>query len=88
MLSILPVRVKSKKGDEMMTYAFRDPGSSASFCTERLINRLRLTGRRTGILQTMGQEKIVDSHIFSGLEVARLDIDCFCELPGLFTLIY
>lgn len=86
-LSILPVQVKSKKGDEILiTYAFLDPGSSASFCTERLMNKLNLTGRRTGILlRTMGQEKAVDSHIVSDLEVAGLDTDCFCELPDIFT---
>ncbi len=50
------------------------------------MNRLRLTGRRTGILlRTMGQEKIVDSHVVSDLEVAGLDADCFCELPDIFT---
>lgn len=50
MLSILPVQVKSKKGQEtLVTYACLDPGSSASFCTEGLMNRLNLTGRKTGI---------------------------------------
>ena len=86
-LSILPVRVKSKKGDEtLLTYAFLDPGSTASFCTESLMNRLNLPGRRTSILlRTMGQEKVVGSHIVSDLEVAGLDTDCFCELPDIFT---
>lgn len=85
-LSILPVRVKSRKGDEtLITYAFLDPGSSASFCTEALMNRLNLTGRRTGILlRTMGQEKVVNSHIVSDLEVAGLDTNWFCELPDIF----
>lgn len=86
-LSIVPVQVKPKKGREaMITYAFLDPGSSASFCTERLMNKLNLRGRRTGILlRTMGQEKVVGSHIVSDLEVAGLDGDCFCDLPDVFT---
>lgn len=60
-LSILPVRVKSKRGQEtLVTYVFLDPGSSASFCTEGLMNRLNLTGRKIDILlRTMGQEKVV-----------------------------
>lgn len=86
-LSILPVKVKSKKGDKILiTYAFLDPGSSASFCNEGLMNRLNLTGRRRGILlRTMGQEKVVDSHIVSDLEVAGLDTNWFFELPDIFT---
>lgn len=70
----------------MLTYAFLDPGSTASFCTEALMNRLKLTGRKTSILlRTMGQGKVVGSHIVSDLEVAGLDTDCFCELPDIFT---
>ena len=70
----------------VVTYAFLDPGSSASFCTEGLMNRLNLSGRRSDILlRTMGQEKVVNSHIVMDLEVAGLDTDCFCELPELFT---
>lgn len=86
-LSILPVRVKSKRGDKMLlTYTFLDPGSTASFCTESLMNRLNLTGRKTSILlRTMGQEEVVSCHLVSDLEVAGLDSDHFCELAGVFT---
>ncbi|XP_039548042.1 uncharacterized protein LOC120493481 [Pimephales promelas] len=86
-LSIVPVQVKHRKGHKVLiTYAFLDPGSSASFCTERLMNKLNVRGRRTGILlRTMGQEKVVGSHIVSDLEVAELDGDCFCELPDIYT---
>ena len=86
-LSIVPVQVKSKKGHEtLITCAFLDPGSSASFCTERLINKLNIRGRRTVILlRTMGQEKVVGSHIISDLEVAGLDSDWFYELPDIYT---
>lgn len=35
-LAIVPVQVKAKKGDKAaITYAFLDPGSTATFCTER-----------------------------------------------------
>ncbi|KAI7802965.1 hypothetical protein IRJ41_000792, partial [Triplophysa rosa] len=35
LLSIIPVQVKSIKGDKLIqTYAFLDPGSSATFCSE------------------------------------------------------
>uniref|UniRef100_A0AAZ1XPU5 CCHC-type domain-containing protein n=1 Tax=Oreochromis aureus TaxID=47969 RepID=A0AAZ1XPU5_OREAU len=86
-LAIIPVRVKSKKGNQsLITYAFLDPGSSASFCTEGLMNRLNLSGRKTGILlRTMGQEKMVSSYVVSDLEVAGLGLDHYCDLLDLFT---
>lgn len=73
-LSIVPVQIKAKKGHKIIqTYAFLDQGSTASFCTVSLMNKLNLSGRRTRILlRTMGQEKIVDSYIIADLEVAAL----------------
>uniref|UniRef100_A0A8C8DI38 Uncharacterized protein n=1 Tax=Oryzias sinensis TaxID=183150 RepID=A0A8C8DI38_9TELE len=86
-LPIVPVQVKSKKGDKIITtYAFLDPGSTAVFCTEALSNRLGLTGKKSRILlRTMGQEKVVSSYVVSGLEVAGLQGDNFCELPKTYT---
>ena len=86
-LAIVPVKVKSSKGQRAVeTYAFLDPGSSASFCTVGLMDRLKLSGRGTKILlRTMGQEKVVESCIVSHLEVAGLGSDWYCEMPGLFT---
>ena len=85
-LAIVPVRVKSTKGQwTVETYAFLDPGSTASFCTVGLMDKLGLPGRKTKILlRTMGQEKVVDSGVTSHLEVAGLDSDVYCEIPKLF----
>ncbi|KAK7938715.1 hypothetical protein WMY93_002041 [Mugilogobius chulae] len=79
--------VKAKRGHKtLVTYAFLDPGSTASFCTERLMNQLNLNGRKLEILlRTMGQEKVVDSYMLADLEVAGLDSDNFCHLPEIFT---
>jgi len=68
-LSTFPVQVKSSKGNQIVqTYAFLDPGSSASFCTNRLMHQLNMTGKKTNILlHTMGQEKTVSSHSVNGL---------------------
>lgn len=50
------------------------------------MNRLNLSGRKTGILlRTMGQEKMVSSYVVSDLEVASLDLDHYCDLADLFT---
>ncbi|KAK0138631.1 hypothetical protein N1851_024819 [Merluccius polli] len=42
-LAIVPVRVKVAKGSRyIQTYAFLDPGSTARFCTENLMNQLNV----------------------------------------------
>lgn len=86
-LPIVPVQVKSNKGDKIVTtYAFLDQGSTAVFCTEALSHKLGLTGKKSRILlRTMGQEKVVSSYVVSGLEVAGLQSDSFCELPKTYT---
>jgi len=86
-LSILPVRVKSAKGNRIInTYAFLDPGSSATFCTEDLMQKLNITGRRTNfLLFTMGQETVVPAFSLTGLEVSDLDSNCFYRLPEVLT---
>lgn len=86
-LSILPVQVKSIKGDRIIqTYAFLDPGSHATFCSEHLMRRLSLVGRRTQfLLQTMGWERIVPSYECAELEVSGLETDIFYKLPEVLT---
>ena len=86
-LSIIPVQLKSVKGDKVLqTYAFLDPGSTATFCTTSCMKKLSLQGTKTRImLRTMGQEKVVESQILTGLEVSRLDSNQFVELPETFT---
>lgn len=86
-LPIVPVQIKSNKGTKVViTYAFLDQGSTAVFCTESLMQKLHLTGRKGRILlRTMGQEKVVSSNIVSGLEVAALEGDKFLELPRAYT---
>lgn len=80
-LAIVPVRVKSKKGNhEVTTYTFLDPGSSATFRTEQL------TGRKTNILlRTMGQETSVSTHVFTELETSGLNENNFVDLPQVFS---
>lgn len=87
LLPILPVQVKSIKGDQVIqTYAFLDPGSSATFCSEQLMRRLNLAGRPTRlILETMGQERVVPAYSVSGLEVSGINDNLFYKLPETFT---
>ncbi|XP_061160072.1 uncharacterized protein LOC133170892 isoform X1 [Syngnathus typhle] len=86
-LAIVPVQVKlSKSNHVVQTYAFLDPGSSATFCTESLRRRLNARGRNHRILlRTMGQEKPTDSIVVSGLEVSSLEGKLFYGLPDVYT---
>lgn len=84
--AIVRATVKSSKGQRSVeTYIFLDPGSTVFFCTVGLIDKLGLPGTKTKILlHTIGQEKVVDSHVASYLEVSGLDNDVYCEIPKLF----
>lgn len=85
-LSIVPVKVKSKKSHKIVeTYALLDQGSSGSFCTSSLMNKLNFSGRGTKILlHTMGKKKLVGSCIVSDLELAGLESNLYCDLPDVF----
>ncbi|XP_013856319.1 uncharacterized protein LOC106512198, partial [Austrofundulus limnaeus] len=86
-LPILPVKVKSAKGTKIIeTYAFLDPGSTDTFCSERLLNELNIQGRKTQIhLRTMGQSKTMTTSIIKGLEISEINGSHFYQLPVVFT---
>lgn len=86
-LAVVPVQVRLARGSQIVqTYAFLDPGSSATFCTEALMTRLNARGKKTGILlKTLGQERAVNSYKITGLEVAGLNSDIFLDLPDVYT---
>lgn len=86
-LPILPVKVKSNKGDKVIyTCAFLDPGSSATFCSESLMHELNMGGKHTNfLLHTMGQEKVVPTYTLNGLEVSALNTECYYQLPDVLT---
>lgn len=86
-LSIIPVQVKNGKSDQIIkTYAFLDSGSSATFCTEELMSKLHIKGRKTSImLRTLSQEKRIPSCLVTGLEVAGLESSDFVALPVVYT---
>ena len=86
-LAIVPVRIKVAKGSRyIQTYAFLDPGSTATFCTENLMNQLKVNGRKTEILlRTMGQEKPARTYEVRGLEVGDLEGCTYLDLPKVYT---
>lgn len=86
-LAIIPVHVKAQKGTkEILTYAFLDPGSSATFAAESLMAQLNMRGQKTRILlRTMGSEAAINTSSTRGLEVGSLDGKHFIELPEVFS---
>ncbi|KAL2098438.1 hypothetical protein ACEWY4_007645 [Coilia grayii] len=86
-LAIVPVKVKMFNSDKIIhTYAFLDPGSSATFCTDSLKRKLNTCGKNcTILLRTMGQEKPVSSSVVSGLEISNMEGQKFHKLPEVYT---
>lgn len=86
-LSILPVQVKSNKGDTIIqTYAFLDPGSTDTFCSENLMRKLNVDGRKAQIsLLTMGPKSSVSSYMLADLEISSLNDKQFYNLPMVYT---
>lgn len=68
----MSVQVKSTKGNDVIqTYAFLDPGSTATFCSEHLMHKLNIIGKITNfLLKTMGHERVVPAYSLLGLEVS------------------
>lgn len=86
-LAIVPVKVKMFNSDKIIhTYAFLDPGSSATFCTKSLKGKLNTPGKNCKILlRTLGQEKPVSSSVVSGLEISSMAGQKFHKLPEVYT---
>ncbi|KAJ8404586.1 hypothetical protein AAFF_G00334490 [Aldrovandia affinis] len=72
-----------------LPYKIRERRRSTAFNIQErraLMNQLNMRGRRTEILlQTMGQEKTVQSYMLSDLEVCGLEESDFIELPNVFS---
>lgn len=85
-MAIIPVLVKGKNNILIETYAFLDPGSNVSFCTEKLAQRLGVTGKKTSVkIDTMGNSQIVATSKVSGLELCSHDGNECITLPTLFS---
>ncbi|XP_064645133.1 uncharacterized protein LOC135498680 [Lineus longissimus] len=84
-IAIIPVKVKAGS-KVLLTYAFLDNGSSASFMTERLMSELGASGREINLrVSTMtDKSKAVVSHEVKGLEISGLNGD-YIPLPVLYT---
>ena len=81
----VPVKVKTKQGNTIITtYAFLDPGSTATFCTESILPQLQVTGRNTEILlRTMNKEESVKTSV--ACEICGLESNQYVALPPVYS---
>ena len=87
-MAVIPVKVRSKENNKsVITYAFLDNGSSATFCTESLMKQLEVDGAKVKIsLSTLEKKNSpVDSYLIRDLVVSDLDENDFVNLPILYT---
>ena len=86
-LAIVPVNVRAKGKERMFqTYAFLDPGSNTTFCTDKLIERLGATGRKALLsLTTMDSDNVKSESLVVNLEVSDLQGRNVVELSNVFS---
>ncbi|XP_014672653.1 PREDICTED: uncharacterized protein LOC106813111 [Priapulus caudatus] len=86
-MAVIPVRVKMKNGLKSVdTYAFLDPGSSVTFCTEDLLREIGGSGRKMKItLDTMGVPHTMSTYTVKGIEVCDLQAEFEVCLPKTYT---
>lgn len=85
--SVLLVNVKSLKSNKVIqTYALLDNGSSSSFCTESLMQKLDLKGKKTKIsLQTMSAKETLSTYLIHDVSVSNVNDAVFFEIPVVYT---
>ena len=86
-LAIVPVNVRAKGKEKMFqTYAFLDPGSNTTFCTDKLIEHLGATGRKAMLfLTTMDSDNVKSQSLVVNLEVSDLQGRNVIELSNVFS---
>lgn len=86
-LSIVPVKVRTTENDSCVeTYAFLDPGSNTTFCTDQLINHLGISGEQTELsLTTMNSDNVMRKCQRVTLQVYDLEEKNCVVLPKVFS---
>ena len=86
-LAIVPVNVRAKgKEKTVQTYAFLDPGSNTTFCTDKLMDRLGATGRKVALsLTIMDNDNVKSQSLVVNLEVSDLQGANIVELRNVFS---
>ena len=88
--AIIPVCVRIKDHvKEIQTYAFLDPGSNVTFCSDNLMKQLGgVTSNHNKIriaVDTMGKQQVMDVYSIKGMEMSDLESHHTVTLPQVFT---
>ena len=85
-MAIIPVTLRSANGMKSLnTYAFLDPGSNVSFCSEQIAEDLGVSGKEVRItMDTMGATQKFSTQRIEGLEVGSLSSNNFIQLPAIY----
>ena len=85
-LNTVPVSVRLTNSiKHIQTYAFLDPGSSATFGSHRLVDRL-LSGKKVKItLETMAKPHFITTCKINGLEISSLSNGESIQLPSVYS---
>ena len=86
-LAIIPVKVSVKGSHKVIeTLAFLDPGSTATFCSESLMNKLNCTGRKVKYkVETLVGNQEVTSWVIKDLQISNLMDDEPIDLSNVYT---
>lgn len=85
-LVIVPVNFRAEGSEMVHAYAFLDPGSNITFCTEGLIERLGATGKiATLSLTTMDSGNVKSQSLVVNLEVSDLEGHNIVEMHNVFS---
>ena len=87
-LPIVAVRLRGPNGEEVVTNGFLDSGSSGSFVTGALAERIGAKMEKTSVcIETLGNEsRALSTSLASGVQVRRLDGGRLYPLPPLLTV--
>ena len=79
--------IKLKSNRTVVTLAFLDSGSSATFCTELPMKKLDERGPKVKIVLSTLENKnsLVDSYLLCDITVSNLDENDFINLSTLYT---
>ena len=85
-LSVVSIKVKGRgKGRIIETYALLDNGSTATFCTEQLLEDFGVHGSKCELsLATIENENTKSESMVANLEVMDLEDNVMVEMPTVF----
>ena len=86
-MAIIPVKVRLSGSTRVLkTYAFLDPGSNVSFCSENLRRSLGAQGRRLKLnMETMGMAQTIYTYELHGLALMDLQENNCIYLPAVYS---